>query len=164
MVRSHGEINCNVGSPRSAKILLCALVFGLLALSACKTDAEADKVLSEGAAEFIAEQTGVDVAAGSKYAGAPDIHGDKCCRAAVAHPPSLPKTQAKCEGVVWDNAWPGVCHEKKGKQCITGLKTKVTVKEYSLQWDAERNRCVRTATGRDDTVETENCDLDFCGE
>lgn len=155
--------NNPLDGPRQARTLLAVLLVGGLALGACQQDTEADKVVPQHAVETFDEVTGLEVAAGSQYRGKLESHADKCCYPAKALEPIV-STQVECSGKRWDDVTPGLCLQKKDKVCTTGLETRVTVKEYSLQWDAEAKSCVLTATGKEDSVQAATCIGGSCFE
>ena len=159
MPRDYRDMNRNFGGSRSVKILVSVLAFALLALSACEKDVEGEKVMSEELAEFLAGETGVEVAAGAKYKGKLDSERDKCCSPVSAKRPVLPVTKALCLGLVWDDVFPFSCFIKKNSFCVFEFDTLVTLQQYRYQWDAnaEPPVCTLVPTGREKDLEKKTC-------
>ncbi len=165
MPRDYRDMNRNFGGSRSVKILVSVLAFALLALSACKKDIEGEKVMSEELAEFLAEETGVEFAAGAKYKGGLDFEEDKCCDPVAVFRPTPPRTQSNCSGLVWDDVYPFGCYDsKKGSFCFTGVDTVVTLQQYRYRWDADAEppKCTLAPTGREKDLEKKNCTGSMC--
>jgi len=143
---------------RKGTVLLSIFLLASLAISACRTATEEGGTVSREVSDLISEQTDLKVPAGTEHTGKLKSHIDKCCLPAMASEPTISEiSQTACHGTRWSLVIPGACYERKDKICTSGLVTRVTVKEYSLQWDASTNKCIATETGSTDSVQVDTC-------